>query len=154
MTRLTWGPRPSMKRSPDISSRSQAVIAVTVGERGKASATAVPTPIVEVAAIAAAAWTSAVRSSSATQTDSMPADSARAASDATSRRVPPTAIPIFMPRLYRLATRPGARKRLGGRGRGLVLGRVTRGRGGAGRPAAACARWARPVRMALTSTGT
>ncbi len=88
-----------MKRSPDSSSRSQALIAVIVGERGNASATAVPTPIREVDEIAAAAWTKAEWSSSASQTDSSPAASARPARDVTSRRVPPTATPSFMPRL-------------------------------------------------------
>jgi hypothetical protein len=85
-----------MKRSPDISSKSHAVMAVRVGERGNASATAVPTPIRDVAEIAAAAWTSAVRSSSASQTDSSPAASARPARTPTSWRVPPIATPIFI----------------------------------------------------------
>ena len=95
-----------MKRSPESSSRSQAVIAVIVGERGNASATPVPTPIVRVAAIAVEAWTKAERSSSATQTDSRSACSARAARRATSASEPPTAMPIFIGRLYPLNGRP------------------------------------------------
>ena len=74
-------------------------MAVMVGERGKARATEVPTPIRLVAAIAADAWTKADLSSSASQTDSIPADSARRASSATSGMVPPIATPTFIARL-------------------------------------------------------
>ena len=64
-----------MNRPPDSSSRSHAVIAVIVGDRGNASAIAVPTLIVEVVAVAAAAVMNAVLVVSAAQQDSKPAPS-------------------------------------------------------------------------------
>src|SRR5439155_62184 len=51
----TWLPRPSTKRPSEPALRSQAVAAVTVGERAKATATLVPTWTRSVASRAAAA---------------------------------------------------------------------------------------------------
>ena len=74
-------------------------MAVMVGERGKASATAVPTPTREVAEMAAAAPYEG-RAVELGQPDRLqPAASARAASSPTVRASPPIARPIFMGRL-------------------------------------------------------
>ncbi len=82
-----------MKRPPESSSRSHAVIAVIVGDRGNARAIAVPTLILSVAEMAAAAWMNAVLVVSAAQHDSKPASSTILAMGPTIAIEPPMPMP-------------------------------------------------------------
>src|SRR5215472_7371591 len=80
----TWLPRPRTNRPPLHRPRSQAAVAVAVGERAKATATLVPTSTRSVAWTAAAASRYGSRRTSRTQTASQPAASAAAARRAAS----------------------------------------------------------------------
>jgi hypothetical protein len=92
-TLFTCVPSPRMKRPPDSSSRSHAVMAVIVGERGNARAIEVPTFIDDVSWTAAAAEMKAVFVVSAAQQDSKPASSTIFAIDPTVVIGPPIPIP-------------------------------------------------------------
>src|SRR5690348_1706775 len=88
-----WLPRPTTKRPPLQRPRSQAAVAVTVGDRAKATATLVPTSMRSVAWTAAADSRYGSRRTSRNQTASQPAASARAASRAASRgRIAPGSV--------------------------------------------------------------
>src|SRR5690606_9760263 len=82
------GPRPSAKRPPELTWRSQARFAVTIGLRANATAIAVPSWSRSVARAAKASGMKGALAISGVVTPSKPRDSACRAAGATARQSP------------------------------------------------------------------